>query len=335
MASSNLLTNQRLLVTGGGSGFGAEISRQAVNEGAKVVILDVSPTGQDVADEINAKVPDSVVFVKGSVTETAGWEAAREAAVKAFGGVDSVVNNAGWSYHTKPTLDVTLEEFNKTFDLNVKSIFLSVQAIVPLMIKQGTGGTFIQIGSVSHLRPRPGLAWYAASKGTVSTVAKSLATEFADKNIRFNTILPVLTPTGLMEQFVGVGQHDKAGHEKPLGRLGKPQDIAEAVVWLSSPRAQFITGVDLPVDGGRHSEYSYSQETKLTPQSNGLSGRSGLKYVIAVCIGYEGLRGLRAAVHAHTANIMLALDTCAYFFLPTCYSSKAAAHTAPNQLTSR
>lgn len=214
MATSNLLTNQRVLVTGGGSGFGAEIARQAVNEGAKVVILDVSPTGQTVADEINAKVPGSVVFVKGSVTETAGWEAARDAAVKHFGGIDSVVNNAGWSYHTKPTLEVTLEEYNKTFDLNVKSIFLSVQTIVPLLIKQGTGGTFIQIGSVSHLRPRPGLAWYAASKGTVSTVAKSLATEFADKNIRFNTILPVLTPTGLTSQFVGVDQHDSAGLEK-------------------------------------------------------------------------------------------------------------------------
>ncbi|WOO80586.1 4-formylbenzenesulfonate dehydrogenase TsaC1/TsaC2 [Vanrija pseudolonga] len=257
MATSNLLTNTRLIVTGGGSGFGAEISRQAVNEGAKVVILDVSPTGQTVADEINAKVPGSVVFVKGSVTETAGWEAAREAAVSNFGGVDSVVNNAGWSYHTKPTLEVTLEEYTKTFDLNVKSVFLSVQNIVPLMIKQGTGGTFIQIGSVSHLRPRPGLAWYAASKGTVTTVGKALATEYADKNIRFNTVLPVLTPTGLTNQFVGVDQHDTAGLEKfaggvPLGRLGKPQDIAEAVVWLASPRAQFITGVDLPVDGGRH-----------------------------------------------------------------------------------
>ncbi|KAL1411743.1 hypothetical protein Q8F55_002709 [Vanrija albida] len=257
MASSNLLTNQRLLVTGAGSGFGAQISRQAVDEGAKVILLDISPAGQDVADELNAKVPNSAVFVKGSVTEVAGWEAARDAAVKAFGGVDAVVNNAGWSYHTKPTLTVTLEEYNKTFDINVKSIFLSVQVIVPVMIEQGTGGAFVQIGSVSSLRPRPGLTWYAASKGAVSTVAKGLATDFADKNIRFNTILPVLTPTGLMSQFVGVDQNEKDQHEKfthniPLGRLGKPQDIAEAVIWLSSPRAQFITGVELPVDGGRH-----------------------------------------------------------------------------------
>jgi 3-oxoacyl-[acyl-carrier protein] reductase len=165
-----------------------------------------------------------------------------------------VINNAGWTHRNKPLLEVTEEEFDRIYAVNVKAIYLMTQRCVPIMRDQG-GGSIINIGSTAGVRPRPGLSWYNGSKGFVNLVSKSLAVELAPMRIRVNCIAPVLGETGLTEAFLG-GPATPETLAKfiatiPLGRMSRPSDIASACVYLASDEAEFVTGVVLPIDGGR------------------------------------------------------------------------------------
>jgi 3-oxoacyl-[acyl-carrier protein] reductase len=239
------------LVTGGASGFGAEIARSYVREGAKVVILDLNGDG---ARQVAAEAGDGAVAVAGDVTKKADVEAAVKRAVDDFGRLDIVVNNAGWTFRNKPMLEVTEEEFDRVFAINVKSIFHMTNAVVPVMRKQ-KAGRIINIGSTAGVRPRPGLTWYNATKGAVNLMSKSMAVELAPDGIRVNCIAPVMGATGLLESFMGVPDtpenRAKFLATIPLGRMSTPTDIANACVYLASDESEFLTGVILPVDGGR------------------------------------------------------------------------------------
>ena len=239
------------IVTGGASGFGAEIARAFVREGAKVVILDLNADG---AKSIAHEIGDGALALGGDVTSQADVEAAVKLAVDKFGSLDVVVNNAGWTFRNKPLLEVTEAEFDKAFAINVKSIFLMTNACVPVMKKQGSG-RIINIGSTAGLRPRPGLTWYNATKGAVNLMSKSMAVELAPDGIRVNCIAPVIGETGLLEAFMGVPDtpenRAKFIATIPLVRMSLPSDIANACVYLAGPESEFLTGVILPVDGGR------------------------------------------------------------------------------------
>ncbi|GAB7351700.1 hypothetical protein MBLNU459_g2293t1 [Dothideomycetes sp. NU459] len=243
------------LVTGGANeaGFGAAISRRFVSEGAKVIIGDLDEKG---AHSV-AKAMDSanVKGIKMNVCEEADWKNVIETVVKEFGRLDIVVNNAGTTYRNKPTQEVTDEEWERVFRVNVKSIFWSVKVAIPQMQKQKEGGSMINIASVGSIRPRPGLVWYNASKAAVSNATKGLAAEYGVDQIRVNAICPLLSGTGLFEYFVGV-KDTKENREKfadaiPLKRLTEPVDVANAAVYLASDEGKFITGINLEVDGGR------------------------------------------------------------------------------------
>ncbi|WP_398477249.1 glucose 1-dehydrogenase [Tardiphaga sp.] len=239
------------IVTGGASGFGAEIARSYAREGAKVVIFDLNADGaKKVADEIGA----SAIAHGGSVANKADVDAAVKLAVDKFGKLDVVVNNAGWTFRNKPMLEVTEEEFDRVFDVNVKAIFLMTNACVPVMRKQKSG-RIINIGSTAGVRPRPGLTWYNASKGAVNLMSKSMAVELAPDGIRVNCIAPVMGETGLLEAFMGVPDtpenRAKFIGTIPLGRMSRPSDIANACVYMAGEESEFLTGVILPVDGGR------------------------------------------------------------------------------------
>ncbi|UGV24259.1 glucose 1-dehydrogenase [Rhodopseudomonas boonkerdii] len=239
------------IVTGGASGFGAEIARAYAREGARVVIFDLNADGaRKVADEIGA----SAIAHGGSVANKADVDAAVKLAVDKFGKLDVVVNNAGWTFRNKPMLEVTEEEFDRVFDVNVKSIFLMTNACVPVMKKQKSG-RIINIGSTAGVRPRPGLTWYNASKGAVNLMSKSMAVELAPDGIRVNCIAPVMGETGLLEAFMGVPDtpenRAKFIGTIPLGRMSRPSDIANACVYMAGEESEFLTGVILPVDGGR------------------------------------------------------------------------------------
>ena len=245
------LKGKSALVTGGASGFGAEIVRQFAGEGANVVILDLDGPG---AARVAGECDSRATAVRGDVTKRADIEVAVRKATEAHGRLDIVVNNAGWTYRNKPILEVTEEEFDRVYAINVKSIFLMTQVAAPVMIAQG-GGCMINIGSTAGIRPRPGLTWYNASKGAVNLGSKSMAVELAPAKIRVNCVAPVMGETALLESFMGMPDtpenRAKFIATIPLGRLARPSDVASTCVYLASDDAEFLTGVVLPVDGGR------------------------------------------------------------------------------------
>jgi 3-oxoacyl-[acyl-carrier protein] reductase len=245
------LKGKTALVTGGASGFGAAIARRYVQEGAQVAILDVNGEGaKSVARECGA----AAVAITCNVTKRADIDAAVKQTLTGFGRLDVVVNNAGWTHRNKPMLEVSEDEFDRVFSVNVKSLYLMTNAVVPIMQQQG-GGSIINVGSTAGIRPRPGLTWYNATKGAVNLVSKSMAVELAPINIRVNCIAPVMGETGLLEAFMGMADtpenRAKFVATIPLGRLARPGDVANACVYLGSDAAEFISGVVLPVDGAR------------------------------------------------------------------------------------
>jgi 3-oxoacyl-[acyl-carrier protein] reductase len=245
------LKDQVAIVTGAASGFGAEIARRYVAEGAKVVVADINEAG---AKAVAATLGANALAVKCDVAQRADINNLVAATVKQFGTLDIVVNNAGYTHKNSSMLDVDEATFDRMFDINVKSVYLMAQACVPIM-RAKKRGCIINVGSVSAMRPRPGLVWYAASKAAVNLMSKAMAVELGPDNIRVNALAPVLAPTGLIESFMGMPDtpenRAKFIGNIPLGRLGTPADVAKAAVYLASDDADFITGVELPVDGGR------------------------------------------------------------------------------------
>ncbi len=245
------LKGKTALVTGAASGFGAEIARRYVQEGARVAILDINIEG---AKKVAHACGGAALAVAADVTKRADVDAAVAKVNETFGRLDIVVNNAGWTHRNKPMLEVTEDEFDRIYAVNVKSIFLMANAGVPLMQRQG-GGCIINIGSTAGIRPRPGLTWYNSTKGAVNLVSKSMAVELAPMKIRVNCVAPVIGETALLESFMGVPDtpenRAKFMATIPLGRFSRPVDVANSCVYLASDAAEFITGVILPVDGGR------------------------------------------------------------------------------------
>lgn len=239
------------LITGAAAGFGEAIARRFVAEGAKVLVADLDGSrAQDVA----ASLGESARAVRCDVSRRADVDAAVAACVEAFGGIDILVNNAGTTHRNQSMLEVDEATFDRVFAVNVKSIFHTTQAVVPLM-KARRSGCIVNIGSTAGIRPRPGLTWYNASKGAVNLLSKSMAAELGPDGIRVNAVCPVMSPTALIEQFLGVPDTPEARAKVvagiPLGRMSTPEDVAEATLYLASDAARFITGVELPVDGGR------------------------------------------------------------------------------------
>lgn len=245
------LSGKTALVTGAASGFGAEIARVFAREGAKVAVVDLNGPG---AEAVAAEIGPAAIAVKADVTSRTDIEAAVNATIAHGGKLDIVVNNAGWTHRNKPLMDVSEEEFDRAWDINVKSIFHMIRTIVPIMGAQG-GGVVVNVGSTAGIRPRPGLTWYNATKGAVNLATRSLAVELAPQKIRVNCVAPVMGATGLLESFMGVPDtpENRARFIAtiPLGRLSEPKDVANACLYLSSDEAEFITGVVLEVDGGR------------------------------------------------------------------------------------
>jgi 3-oxoacyl-[acyl-carrier protein] reductase len=245
------LKDRIALVTGAGSGFGAGIARAFAREGARVVVQDLDGAA---AERVAGGIGAAAVASAGDVTDPEAVARAVQAATALGGRVDVVVNNAGWTHRNKPMLEVTEEEFDRIFAVNVRAIFLMTRAVVPAMRAAG-GGVILNIGSTAGVRPRPGLTWYNASKGAVNLVSKSMALELAPDRIRVNCVAPVMGATGLLEAFMGLPDtpenRAKFVATIPMGRLSEPEDIAEACVYLASDAAAFVTGVVLPVDGGR------------------------------------------------------------------------------------
>ena len=189
--------NKSIIVTGAGGGIGEGIARRLAAEGAQVVVNDINVAmGEKVVAAI-VKAGGTASFFKADVTKSAEVKALVAAAVERYGKLDVMVNNAGWTHLNKSALDVSEDDFDKCYAINVKSIYLATIRATPVFRAQG-GGSFINIASTAGVRPRPGLTWYNGSKGAVITTSKSLAAELGPDNIRVNCINPVFNPdTGL------------------------------------------------------------------------------------------------------------------------------------------
>ncbi|MFN0163203.1 MAG: SDR family oxidoreductase [Burkholderiales bacterium] len=250
------LSNKIVIVTGAGSGIGAGIAKRFAAEGARVVVNDINSQGGEATVAGIAGSKGKAIFARADVTTAAGWHSLIAAAEQNFGGLDCVINNAGWSHVNRPFLEVTEADFDRCFTVNVKSIYLSAQAALPVFRKQGRGGAIVNIASTAGVRPRPGLTVYNASKGAVVIMSKSMAAEFAPEQVRVNCVNPVFNPdTALSAAFAG-GAVTDAMREKfrasiPMGRFSTAEDVANACLYLASDEAAFITGVNIEVDGGR------------------------------------------------------------------------------------
>lgn len=245
----NRLKDKVAIITGGAQGFGAGIAEVYAREGAKVLVTDINAEG---AQEFAATLPGGAIGIGGDVAKLADAKAMVAKAIEAFGRLDIVVNNAGISHRNQPLTEVTEEEFDRVYAVNVKSIYNFAIAAVPAMAE--TGGAFVNIGSTAGLRPRPGLVWYNGTKGAVHTISKAMAVELAPKKIRVNVIAPVAGETPLLATFMGEDTPEmraKFVSTIPLGRFSTPRDIANAALFLASDEAEFITGVVMEVDGGR------------------------------------------------------------------------------------
>ena len=239
------------IITGAGSGFGEGIAKRFAAEGAKVVVADINGEGaKRVADEIGA----AAVAIKTDVTSMADVKAMFAQAEDSFGRLDILINNAGYTSRNGSMMDVDEATFDRIYDVNTKAIYLAAIAGVPVLKKYG-GGCIVNVASIGALRPRPGLVWYNGSKGAALNLTKGMAVELAPDNIRVNAICPVLAETGLLEDFMGAEDTPETRAAFlatiPLGRLGRPSDVAGAALYLCSDDAEFITGISMEVDGGR------------------------------------------------------------------------------------
>ncbi|MDJ0799645.1 MAG: SDR family NAD(P)-dependent oxidoreductase [Calothrix sp. MO_167.B12] len=246
--------NRVVLVTGGGTGIGKEVARRFLAEGAKVVI---NGRRQEVLSATATEIdPDGsrVAIVAGDIGEVETAQRLVNTAIEKFGGVDILINNAG-IFKPTPFLEHTESDFDRYINIILKGTFFPAQIAIPEMIKRGKGA-IVNVGSMwanQAIGATPSSA-YSAAKAGVHALTRNLAIEFATKNIRINTVAPAVVETPVYGTFMSPEQVQEVlptfNSFHPLGRNGKATDVVEAIVYLASERASWITGAILPVDGG-------------------------------------------------------------------------------------
>lgn len=242
-------TRKVVLVTGGGSGLGAGIARRFAQAGTSVVVN--YHTSADAAVKLVAEITANggqSMAVHADVTDHAAVEQLIRETVAHFGRLDVLVNNAG-IYPLTHFLEMDPEEWDRVVEANLRSTFLCTQAAARQMIDQGDSGAVVNIASIEGISPAPGHSHYNAAKGGVLMATKSMAAELGEYGIRVNAVSPgLIWREGLEEDWPdGVDRYTQAA---PLGRLGQPEDVADACLFLASPAARWVTGINLIVDGG-------------------------------------------------------------------------------------
>ncbi|MBQ4900485.1 SDR family oxidoreductase [Paenibacillus sp. Marseille-P2973] len=243
------LDNKVAIITGAAGGMGLADALLFAKEGAKVVITDIQEEKiLAAAEEINQNGGEALGVVH-NVTSEEDWKRVVEEAIAKFGKIDILVNNAGISSPT-PMMDTTVELWNKVMDINIKSVFLGQKYVIPHMI-EGGGGSIVNISSIAGLTGGNGAGPYTASKGAVRMLTKATAVDFAKHNIRANSVHPGIIQTPMTE---GLMKDEKMkawfNSVTPLPRLGLAEDIAAGVLFLASDESSYITGIELPIDGG-------------------------------------------------------------------------------------
>jgi 3-oxoacyl-[acyl-carrier protein] reductase len=243
------------VVTGAGSGIGAASALAMAREGARVVVVDLNEASAKSTVEQIEKAGGQALAVRADVTRAADNQTIVEKAVAAWGRLDVFFANAGVPQSPQNVEDVDEAVFDRIMAVNVKGVWLGAKYAMPVMKKQRRG-VFLITASTAAIRPRPSMQAYAASKGAVVTLTKSLALEGASHGVRVVSIAPVATDTPMLPAFMGRHTVDDENRARfvatvPLGRLNQPEDLARTAVFLASDDAAMITGACVEVDGGR------------------------------------------------------------------------------------
>lgn len=247
------LANKVAIITGAAGGMGKADALLFAKEGAKVAVTDMQEEKvKEVASEIVAAGGEAISF-KHNVASEEDWIRVVNETVAKFGKIDILVNNAGISNAT-PFLELTVADWEKTMSINVTSIFLGQKYVIPHMIEAG-GGSIVNISSIAGLTGGSGTGPYTASKGAVRMLTKATAVDYAKHNIRANSVHPGFIETPMtVDMFKDENMRQWFQSQTPLPRLGKAEDIANGVLFLASDESSYITGVELPIDGGYYAK---------------------------------------------------------------------------------
>jgi len=243
-----------VLITGGSSGIGKAIAKSFLTEGAKVMISGRSDARCSKAvGELKDIGKGEIDYIQGDVSKPSDAEKMVHETVEKYGRIDILVNNAG-IYLEKRAEETTEEEWDQVIDINLKGVFLCSKAVYPHFRKQG-GGNIVNVSSDSGIFGNPSEAAYCASKGGVTNLTRAMALDYAKENIRVNAVCPAVIDTPMLQREVMLQENPdeylaEIAQLHPVGRIGKDVEVAFAVLMLSSDEAAFITGVNLPVDGG-------------------------------------------------------------------------------------
>ncbi|MDE5054516.1 SDR family oxidoreductase (plasmid) [Niallia taxi] len=240
------LQDKVAIVTGGASGIGLATVKAFLDKGAKVVLADYNAEAGAAVEKDLKETYENVLFVKANVAEESEVENLVSEAVKHFGKLDIIFNNAGVGVQ-KPTHELTAEEYKRVIAINQDGVFYGAKYAIREMLKTG-GGSIINTSSILGSVGEPTSIPYAASKGAVNQITKSLALEYADRSIRVNAVAPGFIESGMVSKEALGDFYDGLVAKHPIGRLGNPEEIAHAVMFLAEN--DFVTGTTIFVDGG-------------------------------------------------------------------------------------
>lgn len=244
--------NDVALVTGGSSGIGRAAALAFAHAGYAVAVGDADEEG-GLRTETEIKATGAAGrFVRCDVSDPGDVESLVAQAVAAFGRVDAAFNNAGIEGRPAPTADCSVENFDRTIAVNLRGVWLCLAAEIRQMLKQDCGGAIVNCSSVAGLTGLAGMPAYVASKHGVVGLTRTAALDYATAGIRVNAVCPGAIVTPMLDRFTGGSEEARrqVQESEPVGRLGRPEEIADAVVWLCSDQASFVTGQALAVDGG-------------------------------------------------------------------------------------
>ena len=245
-------TGKVAFVTGAANGIGRATALAFAREGANVVVADISEQGNQETARTIEELGGRALAVRCDVTRAEDVKAALDKAVEAFGRLDIAFNNAGSEQAITAMADLTEEEWNRIVGINLRSVFLCMKYEIPLMLKQGSGA-IVNTSSGAGVKGFKGQAAYVAAKHGVVGLTKAAALDYAAQNIRINAVCPGIIDTPMMDRFSGgtpEGRQQVISQE-PIGRMGQPEEIANAVVWLCSDASSFAVGHALVIDGGQ------------------------------------------------------------------------------------